>query len=253
MIAKPSVVLLILEYDGGGYCGSQLQRNRPTIQGELEKAIASLTGKTERVKLASRTDAGVHALGQVAKLQIVTNLSLKKIIDGLNHYLPKDIAVRKAYGLQKDIDVRHKAISRRYFYRIINSPTRSPINKHYAYHLRETLDVTKMNRAALELIGKKDFASFTSGPEAKVKSTVREVTQAEFKRDGQSIIFYIQANAFLPHQVRNTVGALLRVGMDKMNLEEFKAIIETRKVGLAGPAVPPQGLYLESIKYKEQF
>ncbi len=253
MAARPAAVLLVLEYDGGRYHGSQLQSNGPTIQGELEKAVESLTGEAARVRLASRTDAGVHALGQVASLEKAGKLPLKRIIDGLNYYLPPDIAVKEAYRLKKDIDVRHQAVSRQYLYKIINSQTPSPLSRRYTQNFRQELDIGKMNRAASLLIGIRDFASFASGLEAKGKSTVREVTQAEFKREGQSVTFHIQANAFLPHQIRNTIGALLKVGTGKMTLQEFKAIMETRKVGLAGPAAPPQGLYLESVKYKEEF
>jgi tRNA pseudouridine38-40 synthase len=248
-----AVIILILEYEGGKYYGSQLQKNGPTIQGELEKAVKSLTGQTARIQLASRTDAGVHALGQVAKLRIKNGLALKNIIGGLNHYLPPDIAVKKAFKLAKDIDVRRKAVNRQYFYKIINSKTPSPLDRRFAYQIRETLNVKKMNEAAALLVGKQDYASFASGPQSKTKSTVRDVKRAEFKREGESVIFHMEANAFLTHQVRSTVGALIKVGLGKMMPQEFKAIIEARQIGLAGPAAPPQGLYLKRINYAEEF
>ena len=244
-------VVLLVEYDGRHYHGFQLQEKLPTIQGEIEKALKRLTGDDIRVIAASRTDTGVHARGQVVSFRTKSSLATQAFINGLNYYLPGDIAVKAAYKADDSFNVRSHAISREYKYYILNSPTRSPIWDGYSHLVRGELDVEAMKLAAQALLGEHDFASFASNLGMEIKSTRRRVYRASVGREGEFIIFDIVANSFLPHQVRNTVGTLIRVGLGKMTLEEFHSIMEAKKIGLAGPAAPACGLCLVKVNYKK--
>jgi len=248
-MAKTTKIILTLEYDGTRYYGFQWQAGLPSIQGELEKAIKRLTGERRRVIAASRTDAGVHAKGQVVSFRTESSLPTNTFISGLNYYLPRDIAVKSAYRVSDSFNVRRDAISREYSYYILNSPTRSPMREAFSYLVASPLDIEAINQAAQALIGEHDFASFASGNGARIKSTVRRVFKAQLERNGEMVIFNMAANSFLPHQVRNTVGCLIRVGLGKMSIDEFRSIIKRRKPGMAGPTVPACGLCLTRINY----
>jgi len=252
-LAITTKIVLIMEYDGTNYHGFQLQADSPTIQGETEEAIRKLTGERTRVISASRTDAGVHAKGQVASFRTASHLSPQTFVKGLNHYLPKDIAVKAAYKVENSFNVRRNAISREYNYYILNSPTRSPLREGFYYLFTRQLDIEAMNQACQALIGKHDFASFVTCFESRLKSTVRRVYQAEVKRDGEMVVFNMVANSFLPHQVRTTVGALIEVGRGKMSIDEFYSIMEAKKPALAGPTVPSCGLCLMRVNYPYPF
>ena len=240
---------LVLEYQGTNYQGFQLQKRAPTIQGELEKALYKLTQEKIRVTAASRTDSGVHARGQVVTFGTKSELGADTFINGLNYYLPADIAVREARWVSEDFNPRRDARSREYQYSILNRATRSPMVKDYSYLVRGDLDTGAMNEAGAKLIGEHDFASFASQLGAQIKSTVRTVHRAEIVREGDMVIFHMTAGSFLPHQVRNTVGTLIRVGQGKMTLEEFCSIMGLAKPGLAGPTVPASGLCLVRVNY----
>jgi len=242
-------ILLIIEYDGTGYHGFQWQNGLPSIQKEVEKAIKKLTGERRRVISASRTDAGVHAQGQVVGFRTRSELSTRNFVNGLNHYLPRDIAVKAAYKVSDDFRVRRDAVSREYSYYILNNPTRSPIREGRTHRVANPLDIDAMNKAAQTLLGEHDFASFANGDGSWLKSTVRNVSRAEAAREGEMVTFRIEANSFLPHQVRTTVGTLIRVGLGKMNLDQFRSIIEARLPGTAGPTAPACGLCLDRVNY----
>lgn len=247
-------IILIVEYDGTNYHGSQWQKNAPTVQNEIEKALKMLTGEKIRIKLASRTDAGVHARGQVVGFDAGAALPLNAFVDGLNHFLPEDIAVKEAYRADSNFDVRRKATSREYEYYIFNSPTRSPMRQQYSCRVEGDLDIAAMHRACQALLGRHDFASFiASESTARQKRTVRDVYKAEVTRDGDMMTFNMVANSFLPHQVRNTVGALIKVGQGRMTVEEFYNMVEAAKPGLAGPTAPAAGLCLTRVNYPVDF
>jgi tRNA pseudouridine38-40 synthase len=248
-LTNGSQILLIIEYDGSGYHGFQWQNGLPSIQKEVEKAIRKLTGERRRVISASRTDAGVHAKGQVVGFKTRAKLSTSNFVNGLNHYLPKDIAVKAAYKASDDFRVRRDAVSRQYSYYILNSPTRSPIREGRAHRVASPLNIEAMNQAAQTLIGQHDFASFVNGDGSWLESTVRNVFRAEVEREGEMVTFRMAANSFLPHQVRTTVGALIRVGLGRMNLDKFRSIIEARLPGTAGPTAPACGLCLDRVNY----
>ncbi len=249
-MAKSTKMVLIMEYEGANYYGFQLQANLPTIQGEIETALRKLTGKRNRVMAASRTDTGVHAKGQVVSFRTESSLPSPTFIKGLNYYLPGDIAVRDAFRVSDSFNVRRHALSREYNYYILNRPTRSPIWRGFAYLVTGELNIVAMNQACQYLIGEHDFASFATSLEgSNLKSTIRNIHTAKIEKDGDLVIFNIVATSFLPHQVRNTVGALIKVGLGKMTADEFRCILEARRPGLAGPTAPAYGLCLMQVNY----
>jgi tRNA pseudouridine38-40 synthase len=253
LINNVSKIVLIMEYDGSHYHGFQLQANLPTIQGETEKALQKLTGERIRVIAASRTDAGVHARGQVVSFRTKSPLSLSAFVNGLNYYLPGDIAVKAAHRVDDSFNVRRDALSREYNYCILNSLTRSPIRNGFSYLVAAHLDIGAMNQACQALIGEHDFASFITCFEGGIRNTVRSVYRAEIEKDGELVVFSVAANSFLPHQVRNTVGALIKVGRGKMTVDEFYSMAEAKKLGLAGPTAPACGLCLMGVNYPCSF
>ena len=251
--ATTTKIVLIVEYDGRRYHGFQLQAGQPTIQGAIEEALGRLTGEKTRVMGASRTDAGVHARGQVVSFRTGSSHSTRTFVDGLNYYLPGDIAVKSAHRVSDTFNVRRQAVSREYGYYILNSRTRSPLRESSSCRVSRQLDIEAMNGAGRALVGEHDLASFTSGIGLGMKSTVRRVYRAEVSKDEELAIFSMVANAFLPHQVRNTVGALIQVGLGKMSSQEFYSIIGAKKFGLAGPTAPAHGLCLIQVNYPHLF
>jgi tRNA pseudouridine38-40 synthase len=249
LISVKTRIALVVEYDGTEYFGFQWQKCQPTVQQEIETAIFQLTGENTRVTAASRTDTGVHAKGQVVSFLTLSETPLKNFITGLNHFLPDSIAVKYAFYPDKKFHVQRSAISRKYEYYILNSSTRSPVYQRFTYLIPGRLDIERMQDACLLLIGEHDFASFTSTDAVQLKNTIRRVEQAGFRKEDDLIVFSIQANSFLAHQVRNTIGALLEVGNGRMSTQEFYSIMEQKKPGLAGPRAPAHGLCLIRVNY----
>ncbi len=242
-------VVLIVEYDGTRYHGFQWQANAATVQDEIERAIKRLTGEELRIMAASRTDTGVHAKGQVVSFKVESHLPRRSFIDGLNYHLPDDIAVKKAYRAADSFDVRRDAVSRQYKYYIFNSPTRSPFVNGFAHRVFGGLDIDAMNEASESLVGEHDLASFMSCLGGEVSSTRRTVTRAHVDREGEFVVFDIEAGSFLPHQVRNTMGPLIQVGRGRMSGADFRGIMELKQPGSASPAAPPCGLFLMRVNY----
>jgi len=245
-----SKFILLVEYDGTQYHGFQWQVDLPTIQNELEQAIRRFCGQSSRVMAASRTDAGVHAKGQVVSFWAKSTLSTMTLVRALNYYLPGDIAVKAAYRASDDFNVRRDALSREYHYYILNSNTRSPLSQRFALFVPKILDVEAMNEACQLIQGEHDFASFASSLDDS-RSTLRNVHEAGTGEKGDFTVFRIVANSFLPHQVRSTVGLLIRLGLGKIGIEGFRDIMEARSLGLAGPLSPACGLCLEKVNYPE--
>ncbi len=238
---------LLVEYVGTPYHGFQFQTGVPTVQGDIERALARLTGERIRIVGAGRTDAGVHAEGQVVSFGTDSGLSIEIVVRALNSYLRPDVAVKAATEVALDFNARRDAVSREYRYTLINSATPSPVRERYAYHVAAPLATDAMNEACQCLLGKHDFASFT-GPTG--RRTVREVYKAEISRQNELVFFDMVANSFLPKQVRSTMGALIRVGLRKLTLGGFTEILEARKPGLAAPVVPAHGLCLMIVNYR---
>jgi tRNA pseudouridine38-40 synthase len=238
-----------MEYDGTRYHGSQYQSNAVSIQGETESALQKLTGEEIRVSMASRTDAGVHAKGQVVSFKSKASFPPKTWVEAMNHYLPKDISIRAAYEVDGGFDVRRHALCREYRYHILNRRTPSPLWRHFSESVPQPLDVEAMNAACAVLVGERDFAPFA--PATYTRSTRRQAFSAEVGRTGDLVTFDIRANSFLPHQVRNTVGGLVKVGLHKMTAETFREMASSGKAGTIGPTAPARGLCLMNIKYPD--
>jgi tRNA pseudouridine38-40 synthase len=245
-----SKFILLIEYDGTQYYGFQWQVDLPTIQNELEQAIKQFCGQSSRVMAASRTDAGVHAKGQVVSFWAKSTLDTMTLVRALNYYLPGDIAVKAAYRAGDDFNVRRDALSREYRYYILNSNTRSPLSRRFALFMPKMLDIQPMNEACQLIQGEHDFVSFASSLDGN-KSTLRNVYEAGIETKGDFTVFCIVANSFLPHQVRSTVGLLIRLGLGKIGIADFRDIMEARSLGLAGPLSPACGLCLEKVNYPE--
>jgi tRNA pseudouridine38-40 synthase len=243
-------IVLVVEYDGRNYYGFQWQPKLPTIQSELERAIRRLTGESIRVIAASRTDTGVHAVGQVVSFRTKSALPPQTFVKALNYYLPRDIAVKGACKVNMDFDVRRDAVNREYEYYILNSSTRSPLFEGFAYFVPKKLNIRAMNKACKFLEGEHDFASFATAL-GKLRSTVRTVYEAGVAKEDELVTYHMTGDSFLPHQVRNTVGLLVRVGLDKLGLEEFQDIMEAKRLGLAGPTAPAYGLCLTKVNYPD--
>ena len=243
-----SKIVLVLEYDGRRYHGFQWQANAPTVQAELERAIQKVTGESLRVMAASRTDAGVHATGQVVSFRTSSTLPPETFIRALNYYLPEDIAVKGACRAGADFSARRDALSREYEYCILSNRTRSPLARGFAYLVPYKLNIKAMNKACELLKGKHDFASFAAALRP-LRGTAREVYEARVTSQENLHTFYMVANSFLPHQVRNTVGVLIKLGAGKLGLDEFRRIMEAKTLGMAGPAAPAHGLCLTKVNY----
>ncbi len=239
-------IALVLEYDGTDFNGSQIQADAPTIQQALETAIERLTGEQTRIAFAGRTDAGVHARGQVGAFDTASRLETQVFVDGLNAHLPDQIAVRAAREVSADFDPRRHASSRTYRYTIFNDPVRTPLERFRSWHVRAALDVAAMRSAASALIGEHDFASFTRDEGI---PTVRCVRRCDVVSEPPHVVVEMEANAFLRGQVRRTVGALVQVGAGKMDKSGLQRLLDAPELATAGPMAPPQGLSLEQVVY----
>ncbi|MDD5092983.1 MAG: tRNA pseudouridine(38-40) synthase TruA [Dehalococcoidia bacterium] len=241
-------IALLIEYEGTNYYGFQIQTSVPSIQGELEKAISKVTGEVVRLHGAGRTDAGVHASGQVATFETQSGHHPCTFVKALNFHLPADIAIRDACQVEADFDPRRHALSREYRYTILNSPVRLPLTRRWAYLVPRKLNIGAMSEACDMLLGQHDYASFTN-KEGGAKNTIRTILGASLKRRGNSVVFDISANAFLPQQVRRTVGCLIRIGLGDMEAAELGEMVVSPKIGTARPTAPSHGLCLIRVNY----
>ena len=252
-LQMPRKVALMLEYDGTQYAGFQVQANALTIQGELERAIARLTLAEARVHGAGRTDQGVHAQGQVAAFSTGSALPCTALVSGLNHFLPADIAVQAAYNVPSGFDPRRHALSRVYQYAFLNRAVPSPLMERRACRVAAPLDDEAMAVSLRLLIGRHDFAPL-SGALAAGKSTVRSIYAARLWREVELVRFEVEANAFLPHQMRRIAGLLLAVGSGHLSPEGVWGILDghsnLRAMEKLATA-PPQGLCLMQVKYED--
>jgi tRNA pseudouridine38-40 synthase len=239
-------IAVLLEYDGTAYSGSQYQENGPSIQSELEAAIRKLTSETARAAFAGRTDAGVHALGQVASFETVSRLTPAEFVSGLNHFLPEDIAVRVAKEVAQAFDPRRHALGRQYQYRIDTRAVRSPLERNRSWHVGRPLDVTAMQRAARLLEGKHDFAAFAGSYDGLTERTLR---RCDVSATGGHVTVEMEAQAFLPHQVRRTVGPLVELGLGRIDEKMLTTWLDEARPSAAGPAAPARGLYLVKVAY----
>jgi tRNA pseudouridine38-40 synthase len=239
---------LLIEYDGTGYAGFQRQPRQPTIQGELERALGRLLGEAVRVVGAGRTDAGVHATGQVAHLLARGAIPAERVAGAVNRLLPRQIVVRRAEEAPLAFHARRDAVARRYRYTVFNRPGPSAILGRFGLVVAEPLDAAAMEEAAQALVGEHDFRSFQkSGSET--RSTVRRLIELRCRRIGSVVVIAIEANAFLYQMARIMVGALLRVGRGEMTGRDLGRLLALADRRQAGPAAPAHGLCLVRVRY----
>jgi len=243
------VVKLTLEYDGTRYVGWQLQLNGPSVQAEVERALGTLHKAPRRVTAAGRTDAGVHARGQVASFAEARPLPLAAYVKGMNALLPADVAVRAASLEPDGFDARRSARGKRYRYLIENGDTRAPLTRLIAWQLFGRLDVPAMREAARHLVGRHDFAAFQAS-DCEAHHAVRDVRRLDVIGEaGGRIEIAVEATAFVKHMIRNFVGTLVEVGQGKRAPGSLPALVASRDRKRAGPTAPAQGLCLEAVFY----
>ena len=236
-------------YDGTGYHGFQRQaaEHEPTIQGEVERALARLGQPDITVTGSGRTDAGVHATGQVIAFYAEWRHGVDDLQRALNAALPADIAVLDVHEAAPDFHPRYNAVSREYVYTIYNAPVRHPLKRLYALHVAEPLDVTSMNAAAAALVGEHDLAAFGNPTAGQV--TVRRILRARVWAEPPLIRVELEGNGFLYRMMRSIVGTLLVVGRGSMTPDEFRAVLESRDRSRAGSVAPAHGLCLTRVSY----
>ena len=250
MAAKRFAVTV--SYDGTEFVGSQVQPTGRTVQGELESAACALFGAPTRVELAGRTDSGVHAIGQVAAFNADTRLDAATVGRALNAHLPDDVAVRAPREVPGDFDPRRWARRRSYCYRVWNGEAREPLVRRTAWHVEGAFDLPAMREAANALPGRRDFLA-CSGKLGPGRTSVRTVFEAGWRREGDVLRFDIAADAFLPQMVRRLTGALIQVGRNALEVEEFVRLLGQAEQGSIGPTAPPHALCLQQVTYDEGY
>ncbi len=243
-------IKLVIGYDGTGFHGFQRQGGLRTVQEELEGTLTTLLGHEVKIKASGRTDAGVHAEGQVVTFWTNCPIPTQRLPVALNGLLPPDIVAKKATEVPPDFHPRFDAISRVYRYLIDNRPAPSVLLRRYAWHIPNRLDINAMRQAAKFLVGTCDFASFqASGSD--LGSTVRSMKRVTVSQHDGVIVVTLEANAFLYHMARIIVGTLVEVGLGKRTPDEMGAILYARDRKAAGKTAPPHGLCLLKVKYKQ--
>lgn len=242
------IIKLILEYDGTAYAGWQRQADQPTIQEAVEAAIVGVTQTKVPVIGAGRTDAGVHALGQVASFRIDRNMTSREWTRALNAHLPESIVVRSTALMPDTFHARHSAQGKLYEYRIVNRPERPAVERDYCWHIHRPLDDAAMNKAGLVLVGSHDFSSFQTQPTDNDDPICRLQRFTVF-REGDRLRIEAYANRFLKQMIRSIVGTLVEVGLNKRTPENLRTVLEARDRSAAGKTAPPQGLFLVRVDY----
>ncbi len=240
---------IIIEYDGSQYCGWQRQNNDPTIQETIEKALMKMTDQKISVIGSGRTDAGVHAYGQVANFKCDTKLTANDFLGGLNSLTPENIVISACEEVSDEFHARFSATSKIYQYRILNRTNPAAIMRQYAWHIRKALDLDAMRTALPHLIGSHDFKAF-EGAGSPRAHTIRNVLNAGLTNDSDgNIVFEIEADGFLRYMVRNIVGTLVEVGFGKISPDDVKHILNSRDRTRAPATAPAHGLFLKTVKY----
>ncbi len=243
-------IMLTVAYDGTAYNGWQLQPNGITIEGELNRALKELLGEDISVIGASRTDAGVHALCNMAVFDTESRILPEKIAPALNARLPEDIRVQRSVEVAPDFHPRRCNTKKTYEYRVYMGKYENPIGRQYAHFVYVPLDVEKMEKAAGYLVGEHDFKSFCVA-KAQVLTTVRTLYGIEVKKEGNYLTIRVSGNGFLFNMVRIIAGTLLEVGKGKLAPEQVKEILEAKDRQAAGPTAPARGLTLVSFEFCE--
>ena len=240
---------LTLEYDGTPFSGWQRQADRASVQQALEEAIAGMSGETVTTQAAGRTDAGVHALGQVVHFELSKEWDPFRIREALNYHLrPAPVAVLEAEAVGEDFEARFSAKARHYEYRILNRRAPAVIERDHVWHLPMALDADAMDHAAGLILGKHDFTTFRSS-ECQANSPIRTLDAFSVRREIEHIVVGVSARSFLHHQVRSMVGSLKLVGEGKWSSADFRAALDARDRQRCGAMAPSSGLYLTRVDY----
>lgn len=240
---------ITIEYDGTNYLGWQRQKDGNSIQKSIEKAVESFSGQKATVTGSGRTDAGVHALGQVAHFDLESEHTDYRVMMALNHYLKdKNIVILGCETVDEKFHARFSAKKRFYKYRILNKKQLSPLRKNRVWEVRKELNIEKMQNAADLLIGEHDFTSFRDS-DCQAKSPIKSIDEISIYRKKDEIIFEISAKSFLHHMVRNIVGTLRDVGIGKTSIKSFQKILEAKDRTKAGVTAPACGLYFVRVGY----
>jgi tRNA pseudouridine38-40 synthase len=240
---------LTIEYNGAPFCGWQVQENGLSIQGALEAAVEAMCGEQVRVHGAGRTDAGVHALGQVAHCDIAKAFAPGRLRDGLNaHLRPNPIAVLAAEIVPDTFEARFSASKRHYLYRIKNTRANLALDVGRAWRVPRPLDANAMHEAAQRLVGKHDFTTFRHS-DCQAKSPEKTLDQLDVSRAGEAINIVTSARSFLHSQVRSMVGSLVWVGEGRWGADDLARVLAARDRAACGPVAPPEGLFLVRVEY----
>jgi tRNA pseudouridine38-40 synthase len=240
---------LIVEYDGGPFAGWQRQDNGPSIQGALEQAVFKFSQEICTVTGAGRTDAGVHAMAQVAHFDLAKDFEPDKVRDALNHFLrPDPISVIDAAAVASEFHARFSAVGRHYFYRIMCRRAPPALERGHVWHLVRGLDADAMHAGAQHLVGRHDFTTFRSS-ECQAKSPVKTLDRLDVRRAGDEIHVEASARSFLHNQVRSMVGSLKLIGEGKWKPEDMARALAAKDRAACGPVAPPEGLYLVGVDY----
>jgi len=239
---------ILIEYDGTDFAGWQRQPGQRTVQAELEEAIAQMTGETVLVRGAGRTDAGVHARGQVANFALEANIPTIGLLRGLNSLLPPDVALLDVAEAPADFDARFSARGKLYRYELWNHLVRSPLRARTSWHCRGAIELDVMRAAASALVGQHDFRAFRAA-DCERRTTVRVVRRLDVTRAGELLSFEVEATAFLKNMVRILVGTLVDVGRGRLAPDIVPAMLATGDRTIGGVTAPPQGLTLMRVDY----
>ena len=241
-------IKLIVAYDGTEYSGWQIQPEAPTIEMYLDKAIHELTGENVHVTGASRTDASVHAYGNVAVFDTESTIPGDRFTFALNRFLPDSIVIQDSWEVAGDFHPRHCNTRKTYEYRILNTAVPLPQKRNFTWHVAGSIDIEKMREAAAYIVGEHDFKSFCC-VRTQAESTVRTIYSLEVLQEGNEIIIRIKGNGFLYNMVRIITGTLIQVGKERFEPEYVKQMLEAKDRTVAGQTAPPQGLTLVGIEY----
>ncbi len=244
-------IMLTLRYDGSYFHGWQIQNNAVTVQECFQKALFEVLGECPPIKGCSRTDSGVHANMYCLNFRTEHRIPTQRFIPALNRFLPPSVAVTAAREVPFDFHARYSCIGKQYIYKILNSPVRDPFLNGYAYHYWYDMDIDVLNDAAAHFLGRHDFTSFCTPDQREKGDFHRTISDIGLERDGDLVIFRIQADGFLYNMVRIIVGTLLYVAQGKYTPDDIPVILSSLDREAAGPTAPPQGLYLNRVIYQE--
>lgn len=242
---------LTIQYDGGRYKGWQrLGNEENTIQGKIEKVLSEMVQRKIEIIGCSRTDAGVHALAQIANFKLTENMTEYEVRDYLNKYLPKDIGIKDVMLVPENFHARYNAKDKTYLFKIWNEKYTNPFMRNYSMHVDKKINVTKMKKASQYFIGEHDFTAF-SNAKSKKKSKVREIYSIDIEENDGFIQTRVRGNGFLYNMVRRIVGTLIEVGLDHVDSSNIPMIINSKERNQAGYIADACGLYLEKIEFKK--